>query len=132
MSKEILAAFNSETGTWDVIDEDDFYDMDKPEEALQKAYKKGRKDGRAEANLDHSVECGDCVRQITAADEARIRADERKKVIDKIRELKKHSGQNVFCTKEYCSYHSEMDCYDCMDAILNYAEKEGEQNEQKR
>lgn len=40
MSKEILAAFNPETGTWDVVDEDDFYDMDKPEEALQKAYKK--------------------------------------------------------------------------------------------
>lgn len=71
MSKEILAAFNSETGTWDVIDEDDFYDMDKPEEALQKAYDKGRKDAFTQilkylndASLAQSGKCYDCTKEL--------------------------------------------------------------------
>ena len=90
-------------------------------------YEKGKEDGIAESNANRNIECGDCVRQITTADEERIRTDERKKVIATIRELKKHSGQNVFCAKEYCPYHEDVDCHDCMDAILNYAEKAGEQ-----
>lgn len=71
MSKEILAAFNPETGTWDVVDEDDFYDMDKPEEALQKAYKKGRTDAFTQilmylndASLAQSGKCHDCTQEL--------------------------------------------------------------------
>ena len=44
-------------------------------EAVKEIYEQGRKDGIAEANLAHNIECGDCVRQITAADETRIRAE---------------------------------------------------------
>lgn len=54
------------------------------EEALRKAYEKGKADGIKEANADHNVECGDHVRQLTAADEARIRVNERKKVLDEV------------------------------------------------
>lgn len=35
----------------------------------------GVEEGKKQANIDHNIECGDCVRQITAADEERIRAD---------------------------------------------------------
>lgn len=50
-------------------------------------YNKGRKDVIAEANLAHNIECGDCVRQITAADETRIRAEEREKHFKAIMEF---------------------------------------------
>ena len=59
--------------------------------AYQCGYQQGRKDGIAEANLAHNIECGDCVRQITATDEERIRADEREKVINEVKQyLLKH------------------------------------------
>lgn len=93
-------------------------------------YEKGKEDGIAEANLAHNAECGDCIRQITAADVERIRADERKKVIEKIRELKKHSGNTSFCTKEHCPSHEDIACYDCMDAILNYVEKDSSKEQE--
>lgn len=63
---------------------------------------------------------------VTEKELKEIRADERKKAIEKIRELKKHSGETPFCTKEYCPHHEDAYCFDCMDAILNYVEKEGE------
>lgn len=106
--------------------------FEKIRETSKEAYEKGKADGIRETNIDHNIECGDCVRQITAADEERIRADERKKVIDKIRELKQHSGKNAFCSKEYCPYHEDMDCHDCMDAILNYAEKNSSKEQEER
>lgn len=102
------------------------------EDALKETYEKGKKDGIAEANLNHNIECGDCARQITTADEARIRADERKKVIEKIRELKKHSGNTSFCTKEHCPSHEDIACYDCMDAILNYVEKDSSKEQEEK
>lgn len=48
---------------------------DEIELVKQEAYEQGKADGIREANINHNIECGDCVRQITAADEERIRAD---------------------------------------------------------
>lgn len=64
-----------ENGVGHLVIGSDLDDMNTPEEALKKAYEKGKADGIAEANLNHNTECGDCVRQITAADESKIRAE---------------------------------------------------------
>lgn len=73
-----------ENGVGHCVIGSDLDDLNTPEEALKKAYEKGKEDGIAEANLKHNIECGDCARQIAAADEARIRADEREKVISEM------------------------------------------------
>lgn len=39
------------------------------EEALKKAYEKGKADGIKEANLNHNAKCADCVRKLSVADE---------------------------------------------------------------
>ena len=49
-------------------------------------YNKGKADGIAEANLAHNIECGDCVRQITASDKARIRAEAIDEFVESISE----------------------------------------------
>lgn len=46
----------------------------------------GKADGIAEANLAHNIECGDCARQITASDKARIRAEAIDEFVESISE----------------------------------------------
>ena len=45
------------------------------------AYNEGFKDGRTDERAKQQIECTDCVRQICAADEDRIRSNERAKVL---------------------------------------------------
>ena len=100
------------------------------EEALKETYKKGKADGIAEANADHNVECGDCVRQITTADEARIRADERRKTIDELSVYILNSCKDVKC-KEDITVDNDFDFYasELLEMLEQMKEQEaGEQN----
>lgn len=67
---------------------DDCYDEGHVDyKLLEKIYMKGKEDGIKEANLNNNVKCGNRVRKLTAAAEARIRVNERKKVLDEVIEI---------------------------------------------
>ncbi len=68
-------------------------------------YEKGYEQGRKDEAEKQQIECADCIRQITASDEERIRKDEREKTIDEFTQRIIDEIQIRQYDREFCKEH---------------------------